>query len=126
MKKNIQCAARVSRRFIPKIIFVCPRANPGRVESGQQTNSKFMKNNPNKITDLCDLSAEAERTVFDGHIRQTLKHAEGNVTAHETARPADAQSDRHEYSVLQHTPRHGHACFRCSHRLGSCRSFCRG
>jgi hypothetical protein len=85
-----------------------------------------MKNEPNKITDVCDLSAEAERMVFDGHIRQTLKQLEGNVTAHQTAQPADVRSDHREYSVLQQIPRHGHTCFRCPHRFGSCRFFCCG
>jgi hypothetical protein len=121
MKKNIQCAAWVSRKFIPKIIFLCPGANPGSAKPGQQTNSKFMKNNPNQAADVPDLSAEAERAVFDSHIHQTLEHIEGNVAAHESVR-----SDRHEYSALQDPPRHGHACFRCPRCLGSCRSLCRG
>jgi hypothetical protein len=84
-----------------------------------------MKNKPNKITDVCDLSAEAERTVFNGHIHQTLKPVEGNVTAHETARPADAQFARLEYSVVQPAPSQREACFRCPHRLGH-DSFCCG
>lgn len=85
-----------------------------------------MKNKPNKITDVCDLSAEAQRTVFNGHIHETLKQVEGYVAAHETTQPVDVRSDRHEHSVLQPTPRRGHACFRCPCRLGSCRSFCCG
>ena len=124
MKNTIKCVAWTSERITLEITFLLPRIRTGRPQSKQQTNSKLMKDKPNKITDVCDLSAEAERTVFDGHIQETLKQVEGNVTAHETARPAGAQSDRHEYSVLQHTLRHGHACFRCPRRLGSCRSVC--
>jgi hypothetical protein len=85
-----------------------------------------MKNKPDKITGICDLSAEVERAVLDGHIHEALKQVEGNVTAHETARLADIRFARREDSELQPAPRLGHACFRCPHRLGSCRSVCCG
>lgn len=85
-----------------------------------------MKNEPDKITDVCDLPAEAERTAFDGHIHEALKQVEGNVAAHETARLADVRFARREGSELQPAPRLGHACFRCPLRLDSCRSFCCG
>jgi len=84
-----------------------------------------MKNKPGKVTDVRHLSVETEHTVFDDYIRQTLKQVEGNVTAHEVARPADVRSDRHEYSVLQPAPRQRQACFRCPYRLGH-GSFCCG
>jgi hypothetical protein len=83
-----------------------------------------MKNEPDKITDVRHLSVETERTVFDGYICQTLKQVGGNVTAHETGRSADARFARREDSGLQPAPRHGHACFRCPHRSGSCGSVC--
>src|SRR5882757_8578561 len=106
MRNTIKCAAWTSEKFTPEITFLFPEINSDDAPLGQQTNSKFMKNEPNKITDVCDLLAEAERTVFDDHIHQMLKEVEGNAAAHETARPADARSDRHEHSVLQHISRH--------------------
>jgi hypothetical protein len=118
MKKSIQCATWVSRRYIPKIIFVCPGAKSTRAESAQQTNSKLMKNKPDNLKDICDLSAKAERAVFDGTIRQTLKKVESNVVAPEAGRPADARCARCDFSVRQHEPRQKRACFRCPYRLG--------
>jgi hypothetical protein len=46
------------------------------------------------------------------------------VTAHVTARPADARCDRREHSLLQHIPFPKQACFGCPCRLGSSNSFC--
>jgi len=96
-----------------------------RAESQQQTNSKFMKTKPNRITDVRHLSVDTEHIVFDDYIRQTLKQVEGNVAAHETARPVDTRIARCEYSVLQPAPRQGQACSRCPYRLGH-GSFCCG
>ncbi|HXI71599.1 MAG TPA: hypothetical protein VNN22_14685 [Verrucomicrobiae bacterium] len=125
MKKNIQCASWTSEKFTPELTCLFPKINPGRTHSGQQANSKFMKNKPNRITDVRHLSVDTERTVFNGHIHQTLKSVEGNVTAHETARPADARFARREYSVVQPATGQREACFRCPHRLSHGR-FCGG
>jgi hypothetical protein len=126
MRNTIKCAIWTSEKFTPEMMFLFPEINPGRAPSGQQTSLELMKNKPNKITDVCDLPAEAERTVFDGHIHETLKQVEGNVAAQEIARPADARFARREDSGLQPASRLGHACFRCPHRLDSCRSVCCG
>lgn len=118
-------ATQISRSVdLFKKYFACPRANPRRAESGQQTISKFMKNKPNKTTDVRDLSAEAEHTVLDGHVRQRLKQVEGNVAAHETARPAEVRFARRDCSVLQPATCQRRVCSRCPRRLDSCRSFC--
>jgi hypothetical protein len=84
-----------------------------------------MKNKPTNIKDVCDLSAKAERSVFDGNIRLTLKNVESNVVAPEAGRPADARCARCDFSVLQREPRQKQACFRCPYRLGRASIGCR-
>jgi hypothetical protein len=80
-----------------------------------------MKNKSNELTGTCHLSAEVEHPVLKGHVQETLDKVEGNVTAHDTLRCADARSDLREHSVLQCVPLQGQACFRClcllAHRI---------
>jgi hypothetical protein len=83
-----------------------------------------MKTKPHKVTVFRHLSAIAEHTVLDRHIHQTLKNIEVNLTAHVTARPADARCDPREHSLLQHIPFLRQACCGCPCRLGSSNSFC--
>src|SRR5437667_9073618 len=68
MKTTIKCAAWTSGKFSPEITLLFPGINLGRAQSGQQTNSKFMKNKPNKVTEARHLSAKAE------HISHNVGH----------------------------------------------------
>src|SRR6266566_3236144 len=68
MKTTIKCQAWSSGKFSPEIMFLFPGINPGRAQSGQETNSKLMKNKPNKVTEVRHLSAKAE------HIRHNVGH----------------------------------------------------
>src|SRR5213593_257661 len=68
MKTTIKCEAWTSEKFSPETTFLFPGINPGRAQSGQQTNSKLMKIKPNKVTEVRHLSAEAEHISHDvGH-----------------------------------------------------------
>ena len=62
VKTTIKCAAWASEKFSPKITFLFPGINLGRAQSGQQTNSKLMKNKPNEVTEVRHLSAKAEHS----------------------------------------------------------------
>jgi hypothetical protein len=79
-----------------------------------------MKNKPNKVTDISRLSAKAVYPVLNGHLHETPDKVEGNVTAHDTCRHADARSDYREHSALQCDRLQGQACFRCLCLLGQC------
>jgi hypothetical protein len=61
MKTTIKCAAWTSEKFRLEITLLFPGINLGRAQSGQQTNTKLMKNKPNKVTEVRHLSAKAER-----------------------------------------------------------------
>jgi len=52
MKTTIKCEAWTSEKFSPETTFLFPGINLGRAQSGQQTNSKLMKNKPNKVTEI--------------------------------------------------------------------------
>ena len=52
MKTTIKCAAWTSEKFSLEITFLFPGINLGRAQSGEQTNSKLMKNKPNKVTEI--------------------------------------------------------------------------
>src|SRR6266704_212951 len=68
MKTTIKCEAWTSEKFSPEITFLFPGINLGRAQSGQQTNSKLMKNKPNKVTEVRHLPAKAE------HINHNVGH----------------------------------------------------
>jgi hypothetical protein len=120
MKKSIKCAIGDTGRFVPKIFFHVPEQGLGRAQSVKNTNSKFMKNKPNKVTNASRLPANAEHPVLNGHIQETPNKVEGNMTAHGACPCTDARSDCREHSVLQCVPLHGQACFRCLCLLGHC------
>src|SRR5579859_3453260 len=120
MKKSIKCAIWDTGRFIPKIFFCVSEQGLGRGRTGKNTNLKFMKNKPNKVTDISRLFAKAEPPVLNGRIQETLNRVEGIVTAHDAFRRADTQSDYREHSVLQCVPLRGQACFRCLSLSGHC------
>src|SRR6266851_9073848 len=68
MKTTIKCEAWTSEKFSPETTFLFPGINPGRAQSGQQTNSKLMKNKPNKVTEVRHLSEKAEHISHNaGH-----------------------------------------------------------
>src|SRR5436190_2991155 len=60
MKTNIKCDAWTLEKFSPEITLLFPGINLGRAQSGQQTNSKLMKNDPSKVTEVRHLLARAE------------------------------------------------------------------
>ena len=68
MTTTIKCKAWTSEKFSPEITFLFPGINLGRAQSGQETNSKLMKNKPNKVTEVRHLSAKAE------HINHNVGH----------------------------------------------------
>src|SRR2546426_4853909 len=68
MKTTIKCEAWTSEKFSPETTFLFPGINPGRTQSGRQTNSKLMKIKPNKLTEVRHLSAKAE------HISRNVGH----------------------------------------------------
>ena len=68
MKTTIKCEAWTSEKFSPEITLLFPGINPGRAQSGQQTNSMLMKNKRNKVTEVRHLSAKA------GHINHNVGH----------------------------------------------------
>src|SRR5438477_9744000 len=60
MKTTIKCQAWSSGKFSPEIMLLFPGINPGRAQSGQQTDSKLMKNKPNRLTEVRYLAMDAE------------------------------------------------------------------
>ena len=68
MKTTIKCQAWTLEKFSPEIMFLFPGINLGRAQSGQQTDSKLMKNKPNKVTEVRHLSANTE------HISHNVGH----------------------------------------------------
>ena len=82
MKKTIQCATWVSRRFIPQILYVCRNQSRTRTVPTEKK-LKLMKNRPDNITDDYRLSVEAG--VLNARVQQTFNPFEGNVTAPGTA-----------------------------------------
>ena len=102
----------------PKSPFHVPEPGPGRAWPGKDTNSKFMKNKPNKVTDVSRLPAKNECTMLNGHIQETLNQIEGNAAAHDACQCPGARSDYREHSMLQCVPLRGQACFRCLCLLG--------
>src|SRR6058998_3698376 len=68
MKTTIKCQAWSSGKFSPEIMFLFPGINLGRAQSGQQTDSKLMKNKPNKVAEVRHLPAKAE------HINHNVGH----------------------------------------------------
>jgi hypothetical protein len=88
------------------------------VRSGKDTNLKFMENKPNKVTEVSRLPAKTECPVLNGHIQEPLNKVEGNLTARDVCRCADARSDYREHPTLQCVSLQGQACFRCLCLLG--------
>src|SRR5213596_562014 len=68
MKTTIKCQAWTLEKFSPEITLLFRGINLDRAQSGQQTNSKLMKNKPNKLTEVRHLSAKAE------HISRNVGH----------------------------------------------------
>jgi hypothetical protein len=86
-----------------------------------------MKNESNRVADICLLSAKAEPPALKGHIQGKLNRVEGNLIARDTMRCADARSDLREHSVFQCNPLQGQTCFRClclvGHPMENSRAF---
>jgi hypothetical protein len=59
MKTTVKCEAWASEKFSLEIAFLFPGINPGRAQSGQQTNSMLMKIKSNQVTEVRHLSAQA-------------------------------------------------------------------
>ena len=113
MKKTIQCATWVSRRFISQILYVCRNQSRTRTVPTEKK-LKLMKSRPDNITDDYRLSVEAG--VLNARVQQTFNPFEGNVTAPGTAWLTNTRSDGVEHSVPHPILCRRKACFHCPHR----------